>query len=86
MSCGTGTSVRTRPVIRPEANGGVQCPVLEEKRTCEATRCSKNRLDKVSALRETAMLVPGKYARHNFNEKYDVRSNLRSFRKKESKR
>ena len=35
---------------------------------------------------ETAMLLPGKYAKqHNFNGRYDVRSNLKSFRKKESK-
>ncbi len=38
-------------VLRPESNGGVQCPPLEEKKTCKASKCSKNRLDKISALR-----------------------------------
>lgn len=91
VACGIGTSVRTREILRPESNGGVQCPSLEEKKTCKASQCSKRRLDKISALRETAMLLPGKYApnkRGNSepNKKYDVRSNLRSYRKKEGQR
>jgi len=83
VACGTGTSIRRRQIIRPESNGGVQCPPLEEKRTCKASQCSKRRLDKISALRETAMLLPGKYAPktrgNSVANKYDVRSNLRSY-------
>lgn len=83
VSCGIGTSERTREILRPESNGGNQCPVLEEKRTCHASKCSKRHLDKVSALRETAMLLPGKFAPHRDTGKYDVRSNLKSYRQKE---
>merc|ERR1719468_30127 len=91
VACGVGTSVRTRQIIHPESNGGVQCPPLEEKRTCKGSQCSKRRLDKISALKETAMLLPGKYAaktpRGNSNSnKYDVRSNLKSFSQKERQR
>jgi len=83
VACGIGTSVRTRQIIRPESNGGLQCPPLEEKRTCKASQCSKRRLDKISAFRETAMLLPGKYApktsENSIANKYYVRSNLRSY-------
>lgn len=83
VACGIGTSIRTRQIIRPESNGGLQCPPLEEKRTCKASQCSKRRLDKISAFRETAMLLPGKYApktsENSIANKYDVRSNLRSY-------
>ena len=51
VACGKGTSTRTRQVLRPESNGGLQCPHLEEKQACKASRCSKRRLDKVSAHR-----------------------------------
>ena len=51
VACGIGTSSRTREVIRPESNGGVQCPSLEESRSCRATRCSTRQLDKISALK-----------------------------------
>jgi len=85
VACGIGTSIRTREIIRPESNGGVQCPPLEEKRTCKASKCSKRNRDRVSAFRETAMLLPGKYAPKS-TEKYEVRSNLRSYKKKEGQR
>ena len=49
MACGIGTSIRTRELIRPESNGGKQCPQLEEKRTCQASKCSNRNLDKFSA-------------------------------------
>ena len=51
VSCGIGTSTRQRDVLRPESNGGRQCPLLEESRSCRATKCSKRHLDKVSALK-----------------------------------
>ena len=51
VACGIGTSTRTREVIRPESNGGRQCPSLEESRSCRATRCSTRQLDKISALK-----------------------------------
>jgi len=83
VACGKGTSTRTRQVLRPESNGGLQCPHVEEKQGCKASKCSKRRLDKVSAHRETAMLLPGKYATTR-SQNYDVRSNLRSYTTKES--
>ena len=51
VACGIGTSTRTREVLRPESNGGRQCPELEENRSCRATKCSTRTLDKVSALK-----------------------------------
>ena len=51
VACGIGTSTRTREVLRPESNGGRQCPSLEESRSCRATRCSTRQLDKISALK-----------------------------------
>jgi len=90
VSCGIGTSTRQRDVLRPESNGGRQCPLLEESRSCRATKCSKRHLDKVSALKETAMLLPGKYAPKKLPEtrqKYDVRANLKGYtRHREGKR
>jgi len=88
VACGIGTLTRTREVLRPESNGGRQCPSLEESRSCRATRCSSRQLDKISALKETAMLLPGKYASkmvHSSSQKYDVRSNLKSYRQREGK-
>jgi len=87
VACGIGTSTRTREVLRPESNGGRQCPSLEESRSCRATRCSTRQLDKISALKETAMLLPGKYASKfaQSRGKYDVRSNLKSYRQREGK-
>ena len=51
VACGIGTSSRTREVLRPESNGGRQCPSLEESRSCRATKCSTRHLDKISALK-----------------------------------
>ena len=51
VACGIGTLTRTREVLRPESNGGRQCPSLEESRSCRATRCSSRQLDKISALK-----------------------------------
>lgn len=88
VACGIGSSTRTREVLRPESNGGRQCPALEESRSCRATKCSTRTLDKISALKETAMLLPGKYASKNLRsgkQKYDVRSNLKSYRQREGK-
>lgn len=36
VTCGTGTSLRTREVSRQPRNGGKRCPALQDKRTwCE---------------------------------------------------
>jgi len=84
VTCGTGTSTRHRQVVHPESNGGAQCPTLEERKPCSATQCSKRYRDKVSALKESAMLLPGKYAKKSVRNRYDVRSNLRSYQKPKS--
>ena len=73
VSCGIGTSVRSRSILRPESNGGAECPVLEEKKTCKASRCSKRRLDQISALR-------GKhFFKHLFNSELVYTSITRIF-------
>lgn len=81
VSCGTGSSVRSREIIHPESNGGQECPALEEKKTCRATKCSKRHRDRISALKESAMLLPGKYLKKMARNTYDVRSNLKSYKK-----
>ena len=53
VTCGTGTSTRQRQIVHPESNGGAQCPTLEERKPCKATKCSKRYRDKVSALKGT---------------------------------
>ena len=40
--CGGGTQTRTRTVITPAANGGAECPVLEEQRACNEEPCCDN--------------------------------------------
>lgn len=58
VSCGTGNSFRTREVLHPESNGGKQCPPLEEKKPCKASKCSKHFLDRISALRGVLQSLP----------------------------
>jgi len=92
--CGPGKTTRTRSVIRPESNGGVSCPDLEQHKACQnpAASCSRDATSSSSssssakskrdpALRETGMLLPGKYSqvRRQSKEKYEVRANLKSF-------
>jgi len=92
--CGTGKSTRTRTVVRPESNGGVSCPDLSQSRICEGDQCSRKSSESgrrssgstrrhkstSSALRETGMLLPGKYSQTKRQEdKYDVRQNLKSY-------
>lgn len=36
-TCADGFETRTRTVITPASNGGVECPVLEEQRPCPLT-------------------------------------------------
>jgi len=88
--CGTGRQTRQREVTRPESNGGVSCPDLSQSRSCtgESPNCvqdatrpngSKSRHSK-SALRELAMLLPGKYSEERTHEaEYEVRGNLKTF-------
>jgi len=92
--CGTGKSTRTRTVVRPESNGGVSCPDLSQSRVCQGEQCgrrptqsggrssgaSRRHKSTSSALRETGMLLPGKYSQTEQKvDKYDVRQNLKSF-------
>merc|ERR1712055_461721 len=41
--CGSGKATRTRTVIRPQSNGGVSCPDLIEKKSCqgESDSCTR---------------------------------------------
>lgn len=86
VSCGDGVATRTRDVERPESNGGSQCPVLEERKRCHANKCDpkRNQVEKSSTYRETAMILPGKYAVQSMRRgrKYEVRANLKSFLEK----
>lgn len=86
-SCGLGRSTRSRTVTHPAANGGAECPDLEQHRSCRTEGgCTDTRAkDKVSALRETAMLLPGKWSSKRATKTWDVRQNLRSFVKPEQK-
>jgi len=91
--CGTGKSSRTRDITRPESNGGVSCPDLEQHKSCRgmsescsrtrasATGARKSKTHHKAALRETGMLLPGKYSQVKKvqKEKYEVRANLKSF-------
>jgi len=91
--CGSGKATRTRTVIRPQSNGGAICPDLIEKKSCQGEKDSCSRREEKhnprrknlrhfkSALRETGMLLPGKYSevRMKQKEKYEVRANLKTF-------
>lgn len=82
VGCGTGSARRSRQVTHPVSNGGKPCPTLTQRKPCQGTKCSKRYRDKVSALRETAMLLPGKFVKDE-RRSYDVRSNLKSFQAKQ---
>jgi len=89
--CGSGKAERTRRVLRPESNGGATCPDLVQHRTCtgRSPSCSRDATSspgrfkhhRKSALRETGMLLPGKYSevKKVQKEKYEVRANLKDF-------
>lgn len=87
VDCGIGTSIRNREIIHPSSNGGKECPHLNEKQSCTASKCNMKKWDKISPLRETAMLLPGKYApqHRRSGRKYDVRANLKSYKYQEKK-
>jgi len=38
--CGGGTQFRTRKILQEAANGGQQCPILKETRTCNSQACA----------------------------------------------
>jgi len=99
--CGPGTATRTRTVTRPASNGGTSCPDLRERRSCRgeggcsaaARQAAPARLlhrhhhATASALRETAIILPGKYSQLGGEgdaaqeDKYDVRQNLKTFQR-----
>lgn len=100
-SCGMGTQRREREVTRPESNGGVSCPDLHQTRVCHVAcpdiaatmpKIDARRLDgkkhrTSSALRETAMILPGKFGAINNEiaeaDSYDVRQNLKTWHREE---
>jgi len=94
--CGSGKATRTRSVARPQNNGGASCPELTQRKSCrgEGHHCKSAHAGNLiqsprkkhlkhykSALRETGMLLPGKYSemRMKPKEKYEVRANLKTF-------
>jgi len=99
--CGPGTATRTRTVTRPASNGGTSCPDLRERRSCRGEGgCSaagrqtaparllhRHHHATASALRETAIILPGKYSQlggegdATQEDKYDVRQNLQVLRR-----
>lgn len=84
--CGQGVSKRRRAITHPAANGGKECPDLEQTRSCRTEGgCSQRKKDTVSALRETAMLLPGKWSTRRKAKEYDVRSNLKTYVEVENK-
>lgn len=84
VGCGTGVSNRRRTVVHPPSNGGKECPPLHQRKPCRGHKCSKRHRDKISALRESAMLLPGKYVKSPSARGYDVRSNLKSYKEHKS--
>ncbi|KAH9284274.1 Somatomedin-B and thrombospondin type-1 domain-containing protein [Echinococcus granulosus] len=42
--CGKGNQTRTRSITREAANGGDQCPLLMESRTCSGFTCNRRRV------------------------------------------
>lgn len=77
--CGRGVARRSRHVIHPAANGGMECEALEQTRSCTGEGdCSRKNRATLSAFSETAMLLPGKYIQKRV-KKYDVRHNLKTF-------
>jgi len=79
--CGKGEAVRTRSIIHPPANGGAECGDQKQSRICRAAvECENLRKpDTVSALRETAMLLPGKWSSKRVVKDWDVRQNLKTY-------
>jgi len=101
-TCGPGSQERRREILRAESNGGVSCPDLHQTKQCQV-ECQEDATDKQShqavrlsgekhttqqALRETAMILPGKYSQlHNEVDtanSYDVRENLKTFLREEN--
>jgi len=84
--CGHGTSTRTRSIIHPPANGGRECLDMDQSRSCRVNHgCSERKKDTVSAIRETAMLLPRKWSSKKKTKKYDVRQNLKTYVEKINK-
>jgi len=87
-NCGQGTSKRTRSITHPPANGGRECLDLVQVRSCrkEGGCESQRKKDKISALRETAMLLPSrKWSSKRKAKTYDVRQNLKTYVEKVNK-
>lgn len=84
-SCGEGQSTRKRQVLRPESNGGKECPQLEESQPCQVEECSRVDLDSELAVGETAILLAGKYARQKPKSFDYLRKNLKSYRQRKEK-
>merc|ERR1719483_974947 len=87
-SCGAGTSNRHRTVTRQEINGGASCPDLHQAKACrEDGGCARQKgghsKHDSAALRESAMLLPGKYSQLG-TDKYDVRQNLKTFKEEDN--
>jgi len=79
-NCGIGEATRTRTIIHPPANGGRECGDLEQTKVCRTEGgCSRRSRDKISALRETAQLLPGKWSSKRMVKTWDVRQNLKSY-------
>uniref|UniRef100_A0A0K2T9M9 SMB domain-containing protein n=1 Tax=Lepeophtheirus salmonis TaxID=72036 RepID=A0A0K2T9M9_LEPSM len=89
VQCGAGTSIRRRQIIHPPSNGGNECPVLEEKKPCRVKNCRRkhDKFNDKMAIRETAMLVPAKFAKKQRRQarNYDVRENLKTYIQKDQK-
>jgi hypothetical protein len=51
VNCGIGSSERRREILKPESNGGNECPILEEKRSCQTAKCNVKPMEKNSTVK-----------------------------------
>jgi len=85
-TCGAGIQSRNRVVIRHPSPMGRKCGDLNQKRSCQGTRCPRARntsrrhlkFNALKALRETAGLLPARFFKEKSDEveEWDVRDNL----------
>ncbi|VDM32752.1 unnamed protein product [Hydatigera taeniaeformis] len=73
--CGKGNQTRTRSITREAANGGDQCPLLMESRTCSGYICSRRRVGRSEYNSYRHMELPSEKIKQ-FDMRWDIRRKL----------